>query len=196
VDSDAVPLDPQPTQVVKPSESGIDQPETREAEPKADNAPRANAESKNASIVMNESPKVNRPQASVPPLVSPSLDNNAGVYGNSPKEMSGGVPETPSVTAPAPAMPRKASATVPGEALRRVQPNYPLSAKTARQAGPVSVEIVINENGDVISARAVSGAELLRNAAVSAAKGWKFKPSTRDGKPVKSTSTITFNFKL
>jgi protein TonB len=77
-----------------------------------------------------------------------------------------------------------------------VQPSYPLSAKSARQSGTVTVEIIINESGDVISARAVSGPELLRNTAASAAKGWKFKPSTRDGRPVKATSTITFNFKL
>ena len=100
----------------------------------------------------------------------------------------------PLPTAPAP--PRKASVTVAGEAIRRVQPDYPPSARSARQSGAVSVEIVINENGDVISARAISGSDLLRNAAARAAKAWKFKPSMRDGKPVKSTSSITFNFKL
>ncbi|HEX8087638.1 MAG TPA: energy transducer TonB, partial [Blastocatellia bacterium] len=132
-------------------------------------------------------------------LVAPAFDNHAGADGNSPGGISTGVPEHSVGVAPAPAMPaqpRKASVVIPGEALRRVQPNYPLSARSARQAGVVSVEVVINESGDVVSARAISGPDLLRSAAVSAAKGWKFKPSTRDGNPVKSTSAISFNFKL
>jgi protein TonB len=195
LDSDVVTLGPQPTQVVKPSESG-DQSEMRDVEPKANTEPGLNAEPRAAPLVINDLPKVDRRQALSPPLVSPALDNNAGAGGNSPKIMSAGVPESPAVTAPAPAMTRKASVPIPGEALKRVQPSYPFSAKAARQGGTVSVEVVINENGDVISARAVSGSDLLRNAAVSAARGWKFKPSMRDGKPVKSTSTITFNFKM
>ncbi len=60
----------------------------------------------------------------------------------------------------------------------------------------VMVEVTISEKGDVVSARAMSGPSLLRDAAVSAARRWKFKPSTRDGKPVSSVSTISFNFKL
>ncbi|HVG22323.1 MAG TPA: TonB family protein [Blastocatellia bacterium] len=192
-DGDVVKLDPQPTQVVKSSESGRDQQELRDAEPRLDAAPKA------APPVTAESPKATRPQTSSPPLVAPAFDNRAGVDGNSPGGISPGVPEHSSGAAPvpaAPAPPRKASVTVPGEALKRVQPSYPLSARSARQGGTVSVEIVISEDGNVVSARAISGPDLLRNAAVSAAKGWKFKPSTRDGKPVKSTSTITFNFKL
>lgn len=188
VDKDMVMLDPQPTQVVKSSESATDQPEIRNAEPKLTSEPKA------APVIINESPKANRPPALSPPLIAPTFDTQGG--GDSPANMSAGVPEHPAVAAPMPALPRKASVTIPGEAVRRVQPNYPPSARSARQGGAVSVEIIINESGDVVSARAVSGSDLLRDAAVSAAKGWKFKPSLRDGKPVKSTSTITFNFKL
>jgi protein TonB len=57
------------------------------------------------------------------------------------------------------------------------------------------VEVNINERGDVVSARAVSGPPLLRGAAVAAAKGWKFKPCTLSGKPIPSVNFITFNFK-
>jgi protein TonB len=192
-DGSVVKLDPQPTQVVKSSESERDQPEPRDAEPKLDGGP------KPAPAVTDEAQKASRPRSLSPPLVAPTFDNHAGADGNSPGGISTGVPEHSVGAAPVPAMPaqpHKASVVIPGEALKRVQPSYPLSARSARQAGVVSVEVVINESGDVASARAISGPDLLRSAAVSAAKGWKFKPSTRDGKPVKSTSAISFNFKL
>jgi periplasmic protein TonB len=177
----------------------MDQRKADDAEAEPDGGPKLDAQPKPAPVVGNESPKASRPPALSPPLASPAFDSRAGADGNSPGAMTAGVPEHSAGAAPAPAMPaepRRASVTVPGEALRKVQPTYPLSARSARQGGAVSVEVVINEKGDVVSARAISGSDLLRSAAVSAAKLWKFKPSTRDSKPVKSTSTITFNFKL
>jgi len=48
----------------------------------------------------------------------------------------------------------------------------------------------------VISARAISGHPLLKDAAVNAARGWKFSPTMLTGVPVKVIGTITFNFNL
>jgi protein TonB len=77
-----------------------------------------------------------------------------------------------------------------------VQPEYPAVAKSARIQGAVVVEIVIDEQGQVISARAVSGPALLQQAAVSAARRWTFKPTILNGQPVKVSGAITFNFVL
>jgi protein TonB len=85
---------------------------------------------------------------------------------------------------------------VRGESIKQVQPDYPPLAKSTGQSGVVAVEVTISEKGDVVSARALSGPPLLRDAAVSAAKRWKFKPSTRDSKPVASVSTISFKFTM
>jgi protein TonB len=71
----------------------------------------------------------------------------------------------------------------------------PEIARAAGVEGPVAVEITIDEGGNVESARALSGHPLLRDAAVSAAREWKFKPTLRDGNPVKVVGTLTFNFK-
>jgi TonB family protein len=82
------------------------------------------------------------------------------------------------------------------EAIKRVQPEYPAVAKAAGAQGPVSVQVVIDEQGNVSSARAVSGHPLLQDAAVTAARQWVFKPTLSNGKPAKVTGTISFNFVL
>ena len=91
---------------------------------------------------------------------------------------------------------RQSPGVVLGGATKKVDPVYPVTAKVARLAGAVAVEVTISEQGIVTSARAVSGPPLLRNAAVNAARGWKFKASTLGGVPVTTTTTIVFNFKL
>jgi protein TonB len=89
---------------------------------------------------------------------------------------------------------RKSGGVLSGEAVRRTQPPYPPLAKAARVSGAVVVEITIDEDGNVISARAMSGHPLLKDAAVAAARGWKFRPTLLSGQPVKVIGTITFNF--
>ena len=91
---------------------------------------------------------------------------------------------------------RKAGGVLQGSATRRVQPTYPQMAKAARISGAVVVEITIDVSGTVISASAVSGHPLLKDAAVAAAQQWKFEPTRLDGVPVKVIGTITFNFQM
>jgi TonB family protein len=83
-----------------------------------------------------------------------------------------------------------------GNALRRVQPAYPPVAKAARAQGPVQVTVTINENGEVTDTSILSGHPLLRDAALNAARQWRFKPTLKDGSPVKVQGTLTFNFTL
>ena len=75
-------------------------------------------------------------------------------------------------------------------------PVYPPVAKAARAEGRVVVEVVVNEAGQVESASAVEGHPLLRAASVDAARQWEFAPTRLQGKPVKVTGKITFNFVL
>ena len=83
-----------------------------------------------------------------------------------------------------------------GYALRKVQPPYPAIAKAARTQGAVEVAITVSEEGRVISAEAVSGHPLLREAAVAAARQWTFSPTEMKGTPVKVQGILTFNFTL
>jgi protein TonB len=89
---------------------------------------------------------------------------------------------------------RKSEGPLQGSAINRVEPAYPRLAITAGVTGAVVVEILIDEKGNVASARALSGHALLREAALSAARGWRWKPTTLNGVPVQVIGTITFNF--
>jgi TonB family protein len=99
-------------------------------------------------------------------------------------------------SATSPRIVRKAGGVLQGSATRRVTPVYPPTAKEALVSGPVVVEVTVTEEGAVDSARALMGHELLRGAAVEAARGWTFTPTTVGGVPVKVIGTITFNFTL
>lgn len=81
-----------------------------------------------------------------------------------------------------------------GRAINLVRPPYPPKARQERAYGTVNVQVVIDENGNVISANAVSGHETLRQAAESAARSSKFSPTYLEGKRVKVRGIIVYNF--
>jgi TonB family protein len=89
---------------------------------------------------------------------------------------------------------RRPAGALQHDAVRQVIPLYPPLAKAARVIGLVVVEMTINESGEVISVRAISGHQFLKEAALAAARGWKFRPVKTQGEPVRIIGTITFNF--
>ena len=56
------------------------------------------------------------------------------------------------------------------------------------------IDVVIDEQGNVISARPMSGHPLLRAAATTAARQAKFSPTKVAGKPVKVSGQLTYTF--
>jgi TonB family protein len=83
-----------------------------------------------------------------------------------------------------------------GKAISKPQPPYPAIAKAARAQGTVTVQIVVDETGRVVSASAVGGHPLLQQAAVGAARQARFSPTLLSGQPVKVSGVITYNFVL
>ena len=75
-------------------------------------------------------------------------------------------------------------------------PVYPPIAKAARAQGTVVVRILVDEEGYVISADAVSGHPLLQQSAVYAARQARFTPTRLGGQPVKVSGVVTYNFVL
>ncbi|MEZ5306582.1 MAG: TonB family protein [Pyrinomonadaceae bacterium] len=104
-------------------------------------------------------------------------------------------PPPPPPPPPPPAVPKRISkGVVNGSAISLPKPAYPPSAKAVNAKGSVSVAIVISKDGSVMSANAVSGHPLLRAAAVSAARGARFRPTLLSGQPVEVSGVIVYNF--
>ena len=171
-----------------------------------------------ATVVPKDPPEVANLEtiqkfAKLPPkVVLAGLRNCPGcVAGGSPDaSIVGGVGEAPPEPPPAvkakptpepapeptPARIVKVSEISPGLVLRRVSPQYPPLAKAARIQGAVHVQVLISEEGRVMSDQTVSGHPMLRAAAEDAARQWVFKPTTLNGVPVKVQGILTFNFTL
>lgn len=81
-----------------------------------------------------------------------------------------------------------------GKATSLPKPPYPAAARAVRASGAVTVQVIVDLDGKVIEANAVSGHTLLRPAAVAAARSAKFAPTMLSGKPVKVSGVITYNF--
>ena len=99
---------------------------------------------------------------------------------------------------PPPAAPRApvSRGVLNGSALSLPPPVYPDNARRARVEGAVEVEVIIDENGKVVSAKVISGPSALRDSAVLAAQRARFTPTKLSGQPVRVTGKIIYNFKL
>jgi TonB family protein len=137
-----------------------------------------------------------QPRPTPPPMVGPvgAAPGNSGAPSVAPGGLARDLPAAPPPPTPGPTV-RHAAVMGGGEVVRRVEPVYPQAARSAHITGTVTVELSINEQGSVVSARATSGPGMLAGAAESAARGFKFKPTTLDGVPVKSNRTVLFHFK-
>lgn len=81
-----------------------------------------------------------------------------------------------------------------GRALELPKPRYTELARKAHVSGQVAVRLIIDVDGTVLAAAAVSGHPLLYGVSVEAAKNSRFSPTKLNGKPVKVTGEITYNF--
>jgi protein TonB len=118
--------------------------------------------------------------------------SDSGSAGQGGDAETGGAPPPPP---PKPKVPKQISGGVlNGKATSLPKPPYPPAARAVRAAGAVSVQVLIDESGNVVSATAVSGHPLLRAAAVQAARGARFSPTQLSGQAVKVSGVITYNF--
>jgi protein TonB len=109
------------------------------------------------------------------------------------------VPETTPPPVPTPVKQKTqsvASFVLVSKAINLPKPAYPPMAKQINVEGPVAVQILVDEQGKVISAQAVSGHPILLHAAREAALQARFTPTVLNGQPVKIQGVITYNFVL
>jgi protein TonB len=103
-------------------------------------------------------------------------------------------PPLPPTSAPAPVSAPKMLRDP--EVISMARPTYPPSARQSNIQGTVTVSASLDENGNVVSAKAMSGPLMLRQAAADAVKQWKYSPRLVDGKPAPSQVTVGVEFKL
>ena len=108
-----------------------------------------------------------------------------------------GVPPPPPVAAvPAPRGTLQLGGTVkPPRELYTPAPRYPILARQARIEGEVEIDAVIDEGGNVVQERAISGPGVLIAAALEAVKHWKYQPTYLNGVawPMELTINVTFS---
>jgi periplasmic protein TonB len=98
--------------------------------------------------------------------------------------------------APRPILKPISGGVLNGTAISLPQPVYPEPAKRMRTGGVVTVEVILDETGKVVSATATSGPTILRDAAVQAALKARFSPTKLSGQPVKVSGVINYKFAL
>jgi TonB family protein len=81
-----------------------------------------------------------------------------------------------------------------GKAVSIPKPAYPAEAKASKASGPVEVDVVVDEKGRVVWAKAVSGHPLLQDVARKAACRARYTPTRSFGRAVKTETIITYNF--
>ena len=135
-------------------------------------------------------------------LVEPGGSGRPGGNGTGPGNGGDGPPAVDVGTPPPPAptprpVPRVVSkGVITSQALSLPKPAYPAIAKQVGVQGPVSVQVLVDETGRVISAKAISGNPMLMPAAQQAALGARFSPTMLGDQPVKVSGVITYNFML
>jgi periplasmic protein TonB len=135
--------------------------------------------------------------------------NSDGVIGGIPGGEAGGVlggiiggtdhgfaaPPRP-LEASKPKVYRVGGVVKPPQLITLVEPVYSPIARMARAEGIVEVDAIIDEHGNVVEARAVSGPALLMAAAVKAVAQWRYEPTYLDGIPVAIRMEVQVDFRL
>ena len=85
-----------------------------------------------------------------------------------------------------------------GAGLSNPRPRYPPSARRNRVQGRVLLAVVVTTSGRAgsVRIRRSSGYQLLDQAALKTVKRWRFRPATRNGKPVSARVIVPITFKL
>ena len=177
----------------------------------AGNTATANLENKTTAVVPK--PAANSNNSNATHKTSPSLP---GAMSSAPDKLSGlgsveltgaktdsnveatavNIESEPPPPAPRPILKPVSGGVLNGVALSLPSPIYPETARRLRTAGVVTVDVVVDETGRVISAVATSGPSLLRDVAVQAALRARFSPTKLSGQPVKVSGLINYKFAL
>jgi periplasmic protein TonB len=118
---------------------------------------------------------------------------SGGIPGGVPGGTSG-APPPPGATTPRPGLVRVGGNVRRPKAIYTPAPEFPALAQHAKITGVVTLEAVVDEQGNVVKVWAIKGNALLINAALKAVAQWKFEPTYLDGLPVSVEMEVDVSF--
>ena len=80
--------------------------------------------------------------------------------------------------------------------LKSVPPVYPSMARTNHISGDVTLDALIDANGNITELKVISGPPILRQAATDAVWHWKYDPARLNGLPVATHLGLTVRFRF
>jgi TonB family protein len=86
------------------------------------------------------------------------------------------------------------SEIVPAKIVLQSQPPLPPWARALDLDGVVKLDVVIDEKGNLVGTKVLSGPHSLQSAAEHAVQLWLFEPAQSDGKPIKTHMELTVEF--
>jgi protein TonB len=165
-------------------------------------APAANAVNK--PVDTKPKPANNKTSAAISPEL-PAASNSATNIASGPTDLKApvintnqGVPlvsldsEPPPSPGPKPILKPVSGGVLNGTAIYLPAPLYPEAAKRMRTSGVVTVDVILDETGKVVSANASSGPSILREAAPQAALKARVSATKLSGQPVKLSCDINY----
>lgn len=86
----------------------------------------------------------------------------------------------------------------PPKLLHYIAPKMPVAARSQGLTGKVTLRLVVSETGEVIDARVQSAQpqQLFDDAALTAARRWRFKPAQIHNQPVSVYVDVPINFQI
>jgi periplasmic protein TonB len=80
--------------------------------------------------------------------------------------------------------------------ITKVDPVYPALARQTHMQGAVIIDAILDEQGNVVEAKIVSGPPLLIQSAMDAVRRWKYEPTYLNDQPVQAQLNVTVTFRL
>ena len=193
----SIPVASQPSTLDKPSAAVVQQ--TQEAQPAQQNGEAASTpaltdkQAKAMSSQLNAQSIIARNSAGqAPDDAVAGADGLA--QGTMPGVFSG---SSQSVVAAARAKPPVISSGVAtGMLIQKTAPVYPMAAKMTHLSGTVVLQAIIAKDGKIRDLHAVSGPDILRQAALDAVKNWRYRPYMLNNEPVEVETSINVVFNL
>lgn len=144
----------------------------------------AETESAEPAATGNNSPRSAKKNTAVPGSAAEGAEQRTAVAAHPAANFADVAPKMPPLHGP----------LTPPKLLQKVRPVAPPEAIRGYVTGNVDLEVLVDETGQVKSAKVTSGADVLRAAAVNTVKQYKYQPAMQDGRPVASHTSVTVQF--